>query len=74
MQFSEGNKTMFCSNDCQTWLNEFIQFTLDCPHDCDEWKSDNDYENICDYHWNSVQQLELLAVTQCNNTQWYNMH
>ena len=57
-----NNNNKFCTNLCQSWINKIEQFSLDCPNDCDEWKTNINNYNLCKIYWNSLDSLKQTSM------------
>lgn len=64
---TQNGSKKFCSVACQSWINKVEQFSLDCPNDCDFWKSDNDYYYLCKIYWNSLSSLKQESMYICGH-------
>ena len=58
-------KIKFCSTLCQSWIDNILQFSIDCPSDCDYWINDINDEQLCKVYWNSFDDLYNWSLYQC---------
>eukprot|EP01084_Bolivina_argentea_P312334 540733_1 len=62
---SKGGDIKFCSTLCQSWIDKLLQFSLDCPYDCDFYTNNNNQEQLCNMYWNSLKDLYNWSLYQC---------
>ncbi len=46
-------------------IDKLLQFSLDCPHDCDFYTNNNNQEQLCNTYWNSLKDLYNWSLYQC---------